>query len=94
MSFSTQNHAESSRNFVKNSVLDPKHVKFDQNSDYEGGVGTFDLLVLRGRAQAKWKPCRSGDALPDGARARTKNGRAGPGAAKHNKGILGEMYLI
>ena len=31
-SFSKQNHAESSRNFVKNSVLDPKCAKFDQKS--------------------------------------------------------------
>ena len=34
LSFSTQNHAESSRNFVKNSFLNPKPTKFDQNSDF------------------------------------------------------------
>ena len=32
LSFSKQNHAESSRNFVKNLVLDPKRAKFDQKS--------------------------------------------------------------
>ena len=32
LSFSTQNHAESSRNFVTNSFLNPKRVKFDQKS--------------------------------------------------------------
>ena len=35
LSFSTQDHVESSRNFVKNSVLEPKRAKLNQNSDFE-----------------------------------------------------------
>ena len=31
-SFSKQNHAESSRNFVKSPILNPKHAKFDEKS--------------------------------------------------------------
>ena len=34
LSFSTQNHAESCRNFVKNSALDTKCAKLHQNSDF------------------------------------------------------------
>ena len=34
LSFSSKNHAESFRNFVKNLVLDPKRAKSDQNSDF------------------------------------------------------------
>ena len=42
-SFSTQNHAESSRNFVKNSFLNPKRPKFNQNSDF-GHARTYSWL--------------------------------------------------
>ena len=41
MSFSTQNHAESSRNFVKNSVLEPKHAKLDQKSETWAHMGPY-----------------------------------------------------
>ena len=34
MSFSTQNHAEPLRNYLKKSVLDPKRAKCNQNSDF------------------------------------------------------------
>ena len=46
LSFSTQSHAESSRNFFKNLVLDPKHAKLDQNSDF-GHVRTCQDLSRR-----------------------------------------------
>ena len=32
LSFSSKNHAESSRNLVKNPILNSKHAKFDQKS--------------------------------------------------------------
>ena len=34
LSFSTQNHAESLRNYIKKSVLDQNSAKLDQNSDF------------------------------------------------------------
>ena len=34
LSSSTQNHAESSRNYLNNLALDPKRAKLDQNSDF------------------------------------------------------------
>ena len=34
LSFSTQNHAERSRNYLENSVLDPNRAKLHQNSDF------------------------------------------------------------
>ena len=42
-SFSTQNNAEPSRNYIKKQVLDPKRAKFDQNSDF-GHVRTYTWL--------------------------------------------------
>ena len=46
LSFSKQNHAESSRNFVKNSVLDPKTAKLNQKSWF-GHVRTCQDLSKR-----------------------------------------------
>ena len=46
MSFSSKNDAESSRNFIKNLVLDPKHAKLNQNSDF-GHVRTCQDLSRR-----------------------------------------------
>ena len=43
MSFSSKNDAESFRNFISNSVLDPKQAKLDQNSDF-GHVRTYSCL--------------------------------------------------
>ena len=51
-SFSKQNHAESSRNFLKESVLDPKHVKVDQNSDF-GHVRAYSWLHRLRNTQGK-----------------------------------------
>ena len=34
LSFSNKNHAESFRNFIKKTFLDPKRAKLDQNSDF------------------------------------------------------------
>ena len=58
LSFSKQNHAESSRNLFKNLALNPKHGKFYQNSDF-GNV----LCVLRpdsgGRPQSQFGRIRT-----------------------------------
>ena len=43
LSFSNKNDAESLCHFVKNLILDPKRVKFDQNSDF-CHVRTFSWL--------------------------------------------------
>ena len=43
LSFSTQNHAESSRNYLKNSVSDRKRAKLNQKS-YFGHVRTYCWL--------------------------------------------------
>ena len=51
-SFSTQSHAESSKKFVENSVLDPKHAKLDQNSDF-GHVRTYSWLHKLRNTQGK-----------------------------------------
>ena len=51
-SFSTQSHAESSRNFVYNQVLDPKCAKLDQNSDF-GHVRTCQDLSRRTNTYCK-----------------------------------------
>ena len=46
LSFSRKNHADSSRQFVKNSVLDPQHTNFDQKSEI-GHVRTCQDLSRR-----------------------------------------------
>ena len=51
-SSSTQNHAESFRNFVKNSVLDPTRAKLNQNSDF-GHVRTYSWLHKLRNTQGK-----------------------------------------
>ena len=38
-----QNHAERFRNYLKSSILDPKHAKLNQNSDF-GHVRTYSSL--------------------------------------------------
>ena len=43
LSFSTQNHAESYENYLKNLVLDPIHAKLNKNSDF-GHVRTYFWL--------------------------------------------------
>ena len=52
MSSSTQNHAESSGNYLKNSVLDPKRAKLNQNSD-SGHVRTYSWLHNLRNTQGK-----------------------------------------
>ena len=52
MDSSVQNHAESFGNYVKNSVLDPKHAKLNQNSDF-GHVRTYSWLHKSGNTQGK-----------------------------------------
>ena len=58
LSFCRQSHAESSRNFFKKSVLDPKRGRLDQNSDF-GHV----LCVFRpdsgGRPQSEFGRIRT-----------------------------------
>ena len=44
LSFSTRNHAESSRNSVKKSALNPKHAKLDQKSWF-GHVRTWKVVI-------------------------------------------------
>ena len=46
LSFSSKNHAESSRNLIKNSVLDPKWAKFNRKSWF-GHVRTCQDLSRR-----------------------------------------------
>ena len=50
--FSRQCHTESSRNFFKKQILNPRHAKFDQNSDF-GHVLFGFLPDLGGRPQSE-----------------------------------------
>ena len=52
LGFSSQSHAESSRNFVKKPVLNPKHAKFNPNSSFGHvrAVGRRSAAVGGGRA--------------------------------------------
>ena len=52
LSFSTQNHAESFRNFLKKSVLDSKRAKWEQKSDF-GHVRTYSWLHKLRNTQGK-----------------------------------------
>ena len=49
LSFSMQSHAQSSRNFVTNFILDPKRVKFDQKSNIWAYMGPY------GPGQGPWR---------------------------------------
>ena len=52
MSSSTQNHAESFRNYLKKSVLDPKRAKLNYNSDFSH-VRTYSWLHQLRNTQGK-----------------------------------------
>ena len=47
LSFSKQNHAESSRNFVKNFILKPKRAKLDEKSELWAHMGPARALEER-----------------------------------------------
>ena len=52
---STQNHAESSRNFLKNSALEPKRAKLDQKSEH----GHEDVIFADRLGPIHWAPFES-----------------------------------
>ena len=87
MSFSTQSHAESFRNFIKKSVLDPKHAKLNQNSDF-GHVRT----VGRRAETPVEPPCAARTNLNRVTKGGQSGGRARDNRKPH-KGITSRLLL-
>ena len=76
LSFSNKNHAESSIDFVKNLILNPKHVKFDQKSE----IGHVRAVGRRSAPVGSGQRAGRGRRAAGGGRRRV-SGRAGVGRA-------------